>query len=74
MAIYHLVWTPTIDVNDEWVQPVKRVKGLDIFELGLIGNDESQDPACNKRDEVHIEEFTARLRETLCNKNHNGGR
>jgi len=71
MATYHSIWTPTIDVKDEWVQPLKRVKGLDLFELGLVGNHVSQDPACIRRDEVHVEEFTARLRGTVCNKNYN---
>lgn len=71
MATYHSIWTPTIDVKDEWVQPLKRVKGLDVFELGLVGNHVSQDPACIRRDEVHVEEFTARLRGTVCNKNYN---
>ena len=72
MATYHSIWTPTVDVKDEWVQSVMRVKGLDVFELGLVGNHVSPDPTCIRRDEAHVENFTTKLREMLCNKNSNG--
>jgi len=72
MATHHSIWTGTIDMKDEWVQPIKRVNGLDIFEMGLVGDHFSQDLACMRRDEAHVERFSARLRETLCHRNHNG--
>ena len=53
-------WVRTLEMEDPWVQPIKQVKGLDVFELDVV---EPRDRFWKKE---QVDAFAADLRSVVC--------
>lgn len=54
-------WVRTLDVEEAWVQPMKAVKGLEVFELEIVRP--SNNPYWEK---AQVDAFAGELRGALC--------
>ena len=60
MAIQDVWWVRKLEVEDPWVQPVKQVKGLDVFELEVV------EPGYRFWKKGQVDAFAADLRSVMC--------
>ena len=60
MAIQDMWWVRTLEVEDPWVQPVKHVKGLDVFELEVV------EPSYRFWEKGQVDTFAAELKRVVC--------
>lgn len=62
MAIVGSVWVWRLGLQDPWVQPVKQVKGLDVFDLEIV------EPLYNYSSKEQTEVFASGLRSIVCRR------
>ena len=60
MAITDRWWLRILELEDAWVQPMKEVNGLEVFEFEIVAH-----TYCFWKKE-QVDEFAGRLRSVLC--------
>ena len=62
MAIGDMWWVTKLQVEDLWVQPMKQVKGLDVFEIEVV------DPSLRCWEKGQVDDFAAEMRGIVCGR------